>query len=82
MRFYSILRLEILISAGFSTYCLIRDTILVLKACTFPKRREAQPSEDSRADLITSLYAGSTPQPAFPFLIPGVSSSHGQSRRE
>jgi len=31
MWFYSILRLEILISAGFSAYWLIRGTILVLK---------------------------------------------------
>jgi hypothetical protein len=37
---------------------------------------------DSRTDLIIFLSAGSTPQPAFPFAIPGVSSRHDQNHCE
>jgi hypothetical protein len=52
------------------------------KACTFPKRREAEQSEDSGADPIALLYAGFTLQPTFAFFIPGVSSRQEQSQRE
>jgi hypothetical protein len=67
MWFYSILRFEIFINAGSASIGQSEAQFSYSKTCTFPTRREAQPSEDSRADLIALLHAGSTPQATFPF---------------